>query len=154
MSESQNKNPNSVSMLHLEVVGAVFFRRGPEILVFRRQSHDRGGGQWEFPGGKVDPGETLEEALIREIYEELGVAGKCLKALGSRVHEYPKRSIRLSLFLFEPEAWNFCLTDHQALAWVDLEQSKTLEWAPADIPWVSPVFAEVEIELKRRSGEQ
>jgi mutator protein MutT len=121
-------------------VGAVIFREGPEVLAFQRRPNDRGGG-WEFPGGKCEGLESLEQALLREINEELGVAGKILISLGSMIHHYPQRSIELHLFVFEPDSWNFKLQDHQALVW--LSESKALQWnwVAADFPWIPKVFA-------------
>lgn len=148
MEQSQKKNPNILQNPPLDVVGAVIFRKASEVLAFRRKAHDPGAGQWEFPGGKIETGESPEQALEREILEELGVSGKCLRALGSLVHDYPQRSIRLSLFLFSPASWNFSLSDHDGLVWVDREQSKGLEWAAADVPWLEKVFTAVEkVEL-------
>lgn len=128
-------------------MGAVFFREGAEVLAFRRKAQERGGGHWEFPGGKIESGELPAAALEREILEELGVSGRCLRALGSMIYDYPQRSIRLSLFLFQPETWNFQLSDHDLLVWVDKAQSGSLDWAPADIPWLEKVFDCVKAEL-------
>lgn len=148
MQESQKKNPSHSQIPPLEVVGAVFFRAGAEVLAFRRKAQQRGAGHWEFPGGKIEPGESPSAALEREIFEELGVSGRCLQALGSMIHDYPQRSIRLSLFLFQPAAWNFRLSDHDLLVWVGTAQRASLDWAPADIPWLDKVFASVKAELQ------
>lgn len=127
----------------LDVAGAVIFRwttHGPEVLAFQRLASDVGGGHWEFPGGKPEPGESLERAICREIEEELGVPGKVILALGSKVHQYVERSICLHLFLFQVNSWSFALSDHQALVWLDEGQTKKWDWAGADVPWVAEVF--------------
>ena len=135
----QNIRPQKESPL--EVVGAVIYRKGPEILAFQRSASDIGGGKWEFPGGKRELNESFEEALVREIREELGVEGQIRDSLGALTHHYPQRSIELHLFLFEPNSWSFSLQDHQALVWLSEKKAETWDWAEADIPWLAKVFA-------------
>ena len=84
-------------MKPLEVAIAVIERSG-EYLITQRMQGDSFAGYWEFPGGKVDPGEALETCLYREIQEELGISitvGPCLKVVE---HRYPSRMVRLHCF--------------------------------------------------------
>lgn len=84
-------------MDRLDVVAAVV-RRGDAILVTRRRDEPGAPGQWEFPGGKVEPGEREEEALAREIREELGCDAGVGRLLLRHVHRYPGREVSLAFY--------------------------------------------------------
>jgi 8-oxo-dGTP diphosphatase len=81
----------------VRVVAAVV-RRGDRILVTRRHGHAERGGRWEFPGGKVEPGEGEAEALVREIREELGCALRVGPLLARTDHRYPDLHVELAFF--------------------------------------------------------
>lgn len=119
----------------VEVVGAVIVRDG-KILCAQRGAGGPLGGKWEFPGGKIEPGEDARQALVRELDEEL----RCEVAVGDYVtcttHDYPFGTVTLTTFVCtlmsgEPE-----LTEHQAIVWLGPPELLTLDWAPADIPAV------------------
>ena len=80
----------------IEVVGAII-KDGGKYLVGRRAAHKTQGGLWEFMGGKIEPGETPEEALQRECREELALEIEGLRIIDSVIHEYPEKTIRLTL---------------------------------------------------------
>lgn len=84
-------------ILIVRVVAAVIRNRG-RILITRRPQNVHLGGLWEFPGGKVEPGESLPEALAREIEEELGIHVNVTRRVASIEHCYPGRSVRLYFF--------------------------------------------------------
>lgn len=112
------------------MVAAVVFRDG-RYLVTRRQQGTHLAGYWEFPGGKVDPGETEPQALVREVLEELGV-GCSVGALVLRTtHHYPERSVTLAFYA--------CTLDDeprpvlgQDMRWVEPGALGGLEFPPAD----------------------
>ena len=81
----------------LDVVAALF-RRGDSFMICQRSPHKARGLLWEFPGGKVEPGETPEQALVRECREELGVAVSVGSEYASVIYEYPDVTIRLAVF--------------------------------------------------------
>ncbi len=94
------------------------------------------GGLWEFPGGKVEAGESAEAALHRELMEELGCTVEITQSLAPFEHAYAWGSIRLIPFVCklsagspEPHAH-----EHAALAWVTCEELKSYDLAPADVP--------------------
>jgi 8-oxo-dGTP diphosphatase len=122
----------------IEVVGAVIIRDG---LVFCVQRGPYGSlaGLWEFPGGKVEPGEEMGVALAREIQEEL----LCHVAVGERVtttaHNYDFGLVRLTTFYCELLDEEPLLTEHASELWAGPEQLAGLNWAPADIPAVDIV---------------
>ncbi len=90
--------------------------------------------KWEFPGGKIENGETPESALIREIKEELSVEIETGQALGSVKFNYPGKSIELIPFLALIKSGEISLTEHQAFRWLQKDELQSLDWAEADIP--------------------
>jgi len=126
---------------HIHVVGAVIVRDG-EVLCARRGPGGAMAGLWEFPGGKIEPGETPREALAREIVEELA----CEVAVGALVEETTHAGdiglITLTTFWCElrGEAMPM-LTEHAELRWLRPAALRELEWAPADVPAVARIQA-------------
>ena len=113
------------------VVAAFIQNEEGLILLARRPQGKKRGGLWEFPGGKVEEGETLEEALAREIEEELGVRPKVGKLLATVEHQYPEVAIRLFCF----QAWlpqEPRPLEGQELGWFKKEEVEALPLAPAD----------------------
>ena len=80
------------------VVVAAIIRDGNRVLLTRRRQDAHLGGLWEFPGGKVEEGESLEEALVREIFEELGMTIRPGKLYFEKEHVYPDRTVHLHFF--------------------------------------------------------
>jgi len=81
--------------LPLEVVAGVVFNDDGQILINQRTQPAQFAGQWEFPGGKIEPGETLHQALCRELAEELGIRVLDSASLISITHDYPHATVRL-----------------------------------------------------------
>lgn len=119
----------------IEVVGAVIVRDGLVLCVQRGRDGELP-DLWEFPGGKIEPGETRGAALSREIREEL-LAEVCVgEHIVTTVHQYPFAEVTLSTFYCVLLSSGVTLTEHQAMAWLLPSELKTLEWAPADVPTV------------------
>jgi 8-oxo-dGTP diphosphatase len=108
------------------------------ILLARRPEGKKMAGLWEFPGGKMNPGETPEAALIRELREELGieVAGNCLGAFTFASHAYPKFHLLMPLYLCRRWRGTPQGREGQALAWVRPEKLSEYKMPPADLPLV------------------
>jgi 8-oxo-dGTP diphosphatase len=122
-------------MKPLEVVCALIVDRKGRILACQRNSEASLAGKWEFPGGKIEPRESAELALKREILEELEVTISILKPLSVVKHKYPGLEIELSPFLCEiigAEAPN--AVEHSQIRWVNLAEADEIDWAEADIP--------------------
>lgn len=120
----------------IEVVGAAIMDDDGRVLIVRRNPGDTGGGRWEFPGGKIDPGETAEEALVREIREELSVEIEELRDLGRVRHEYDHTVIHLRVYRARIRSGTIRLTDHDALEWLAPEKLDPLRLIEADRPFV------------------
>lgn len=120
------------------VVCAIILRDG-RIMLAQRPPDKKLGGLWEFPGGKVEPGESAEAALHRELQEELGCAVRITETLASFVHAYDWGRIELIPFICEltAESAEPHPHEHTALAWVEREQLHSYELAPADVPLLS-----------------
>lgn len=110
--------------------------RGEEVLLAKRAPGSRLGGLWEFPGGKVEPGETGEAALHRELEEELGCRVRIKTAMPVVRYAYDWVEIDLSPFVCEllPESPPPRAMEHSALAWVSWQDVLKYELAPADVP--------------------
>lgn len=121
----------------VDVVCAVI-RRGEQILLAQRPPGKRLAGLWEFPGGKVDAGEAPEEALHRELMEELGCEVEVLQAGPPVLHEYDWGWIRLFPFVcvLSPGSAEPHPHEHTELIWVFQKNLERPDLAPADVPVV------------------
>ena len=118
--------------LVIEVVGAII-KDGGRYLVGQRAAHKTQGGLWEFMGGKIEPGETPEEALARECREELALEIEGARIIDSVVHEYPENTIRLTLLECRPKAGSVPQAlEHQVIRWVTQKEMRTMPFCPAD----------------------
>lgn len=117
----------------INVVAAIIKNGEGKILVTQRNFKKSQGGLWEFPGGKIEKGETREEAIIREIKEELTIEINVESYLGEKVFEYPEKSINLIALNCRVKSGNIYLTEHEEARWVEKEELNSFEFAPADI---------------------
>ncbi len=113
-------------------VVAAFIREKGRILLARRREGDEQGGFWEFPGGGVEAGETLEEALKRELREELGVNVAVGRKIAAVQHRYGDLSIELHLFDARILNGTPSPLSHAELRWVPVEELALYPLAPAD----------------------
>ena len=120
----------------IDVTGAVIVRDGA-VFAARRSEGKALAGLWEFPGGKIESGETPEQALARELKEELLVDATVGDHITTTEYEYDFGIVRLSTFYCSlPADTEPTLTEHAESRWVPLADLNELEWAPADIPAV------------------
>jgi 8-oxo-dGTP diphosphatase len=123
--------------LLLVAAGALIDADG-RVLIAQRPPAKNMGGLWEFPGGKVEAGERPEEALIRELREELGIEVKeaCLAPFTFASHIYPDFHLLMPLFVCR--RWNGTpqMREHTALKWVHPRDLTTWKMPPADLPLI------------------
>lgn len=115
------------------VAAAVVYLDGM-ILITRRAPRQHLEGLWEFPGGKVEPDETLQECITRELDEELGVASVAGEIFMTVTHAYPGGTIELIAILVELQSTQFTLQVHDLYEWVRPNDLLLYDLAPADIP--------------------
>ncbi|MDY7541178.1 MULTISPECIES: (deoxy)nucleoside triphosphate pyrophosphohydrolase [unclassified Cryobacterium] len=123
----------------INVVGAVI-TRGQTILAAQRSSTMSLPGLWEFPGGKIEPNELPEQALIRELEEELLCSAEIGQHVETTEHEYDFGIVILTTYYCSLVAGEPHLTEHSEIRWVPAAELDQLEWAPADIPAVERVM--------------
>ena len=114
----------------IEVVAGVIYR-GDKFLIAQRNKHKAQGGLWEFPGGKVETGETYQEALKREIKEEFNANIKVKDYVGEIVHHYPEKDIKLVFYKAELEG-SIELLEHEDYAFITKDEKEHYEFAEAD----------------------
>ena len=115
----------------IEVVAALIWDKGRFLACQRPESKARG-GLWEFVGGKVEPGETKRQALIRECREELGITVSVGEAFLELTHSYPDLTIHLTVFHASIAEGTPRLLEHQAMCWVTAKEAETMSFCPAD----------------------
>ena len=123
---------------HIEVVAAVI-RRGDCILATQRGYGDFK-DWWEFPGGKIEPGEAPQEALKREIREELSAEITVGKLLKTVEWDYPAFHLTLHCYLCSLACEEMSLNEHEAARWLDAESIYSVKWLPADNDILPLVF--------------
>lgn len=116
-----------------EVVAALLWD-GDKFLICQRPAHKARGLLWEFAGGKVEPGETAEQALMRECREELGVSVSVGDIFLDVVHEYPDLTVHLTLFHAVIVEGSPKLLEHHAIRWITAHQIGQFDFCPADEP--------------------
>lgn len=124
----------------IEVVGALV-KNGDRFLVGQRAAGKSQGGLWEFIGGKIEPGETPEEALARECVEEMALEIENEQVVDSVIHDYPDKTIRLTLIECNPKAGSLPRAlEHQQIKWVTVEEMRSMDFAAADNELIARVF--------------
>lgn len=129
-----DNNPKTTKK-HISVTCAIIERDG-RVLATQRSATMSMPHKWEFPGGKIDPGETAEECLRRELREEIGIAARIRRCLPASTYQYPTFTITLHPFVCAIEEGDIVLHEHEALVWLKPNELRSLDWAEADVPVV------------------
>lgn len=130
-------------MKHIHVTCAIIEQDGL-VLAAQRSADMNLPHKWEFPGGKIDPGESAEECLRREMIEEMGIRVSVGKSLPATTHQYPKFAVTLYPFICSIASGEIVLHEHAAIDWLPPEDLPTLDWAEADVPVIESYLAECE----------
>ncbi|MBQ8994565.1 MAG: (deoxy)nucleoside triphosphate pyrophosphohydrolase [Oscillospiraceae bacterium] len=122
-------------MKTIHVVAAIIHRivDGKEYIFATQRGYGEFKDGWEFPGGKVEPGETPEEAVAREIREELAVDIVVEKYLTTVEHDYPAFHLSMDCFISGIDEGSLVLKEHEAAKWLFLENIDSVNWLPADV---------------------
>ena len=115
----------------MRVVAAIIHDNHNRIFATQRGYGDMKGG-WEFPGGKIEPGETPEQALVREIQEELDTTVVVEKLITTVEWDYPKFHLSMLCYLCHIGKGQLTLREHQAARWLTRENLNSINWLPAD----------------------
>ena len=120
----------SKTLKRIEVVAAII-KKDNEIFATQRGYGDFKGG-WEFPGGKIEEGETPQEALVREIKEELDTVVEVNELLDTVEYDYPNFHLSMDCFICKIKSGDLVLKEHEAAAWLTKETLYSVDWLPAD----------------------
>lgn len=146
MTDKGPANPGEI----VDVVAAVIRDPRGRLFIGQRPAHKRHGGLWEFPGGKVDPGESLATAVVRELKEELGLTATWVAPAPLYARQDPGQPFRI-LFVEADAAGEPELLEHQAVAWVPVPPPGSYPLAPSDAAFVA-ALARGEVSLSRERG--
>ena len=129
-------------MKKIEVVAGVIFWKNLVLCVQRPKNKLHYiSEKYEFPGGKIEVGETKEEALHRELLEELNLSTKIKTFLLTVVHEYPDFELTMHSFICEVDTKELTLHEHIDKKWLKINELTELDWAAADIPIVNKLVS-------------
>lgn len=129
----------------IEVAAAIIENEHDQILIARRKKGKAQGGLWEFPGGKIENNETIEECLKRELQEEMNIQIQPYESFGVNDHYYGSTHIRLYAHKAKYVSGELILVDHDEYRWVFTANLGEYEFAPADIK-----FVEVLVSVSRK----
>lgn len=115
----------------VEVTAAVIYQDG-KLLICQRPEGKNCELLWEFPGGKIEIGETAEQCIIRECLEELGVIIRVHKRLTEVTYDYPNYRVHIHFFICDVVDGELTMKDHNALAWITLDDICMYSFCPAD----------------------
>ena len=124
-------------MKTVRVVAAIIINDGKVFATQRGYGEFKDG--WEFPGGKIDAGETPEEALVREIKEELDTEVEVKELLETVEYDYPKFHLSMDCFICKIKAGELVLKEHEASQWLTKETLDSVEWLPADLELIEKI---------------
>ena len=122
-------------MKTIRVVAAVIKavdKNGKTVIFATQRGYGEFKGGWEFPGGKIDAGETPEEALVREIKEELDTEVEVNELLDTVEYDYPNFHLSMDCFICKIKSGDLVLKEHEAAAWLTKETLYSVDWLPAD----------------------
>jgi 8-oxo-dGTP diphosphatase len=114
----------------VRVVAALILNQDKVLATQRRYGEFKDG--WEFPGGKIEPGETPEQAIKREIREELATDIRVEQPLTTVEYDYPTFHLSMECFICKVEQGNLTLLEHEAAKWLSYDELDSVDWLPAD----------------------
>ncbi len=126
----QRKDSIQDEMKTIRVVAAIIINDGKVFATQRGYGGFKDG--WEFPGGKIEPYEAPEDAIIREIKEELDTEVEVIELLDTVEYDYPNFHLSMDCFICKIKSGDLVLKEHEAAAWLTIDNLYSVEWLPAD----------------------
>ena len=130
-----------------EVVAALIWK-GDKFMICQRPAHKARGLLWEFVGGKVEPGETKEQALIRECQEELAVTLSVGDTFMDVIHEYPDLTVHLTLFNATIAEGEPVMLEHNDIRWITPSEIPNYDFCPADVEILERIMERHDITIE------
>lgn len=124
----------------MKEVTAAIIRDGDKILICQRGADDECALLWEFPGGKREDGETLEQCIIREIYEELELEIRVLGVFTESTYHFNGKEIHFTVYNAEVIGGSLKLNVHNAAEWITVDELGKYEFMPADVEFVEKIL--------------
>ena len=121
----------------VRVAAAVIIDKGRVFATQRGYGEYKDG--WEFPGGKIEPGETPEEAIVREIKEELDAEIEPVRLIDTVEYDYPGFHLSMDCYLCRLKSENIVLKEHEAAKWLDKSSLYDVGWLPADLGLIEKI---------------
>ena len=126
-----------IYMKTIRVVAAIIIENGKVFATQRGYGEFKDG--WEFPGGKIEPNETPEVAIVREIKEELDTEVEVVELLNTVEYDYPNFHLSMDCFICKIKSGDLVLKEHEAAKWLTKETLGSVEWLPADLGLVGEI---------------
>lgn len=129
-------------MKTIRVVAAIIKainEKGEPIILATQRGYGEFKGGWEFPGGKIEEGETPQEALVREIKEELETEIFVGELIDTVEYDYPSFHLSMDCFWTEVVSGDMVLKEHEAAKWLTIEELDSVEWLPADVTLIEKI---------------
>ena len=128
-------------MKTIRVVAAIIIEKEKVFATQRGYGEFKDG--WEFPGGKIELGETPETAIVREIKEELDTEIEVVKLLDTVEYDYPQFHLSMDCFICKIKSGDLVLKEHEAAKWLTKENLDSVDWLPADLSLVEKIRCEM-----------
>lgn len=125
----------------IDVVAGVIHRDG-KVLIARRNDDKHMGGLWEFPGGKIEEGETPQQCIVRELFEEFCINVEAGEFIAESIFDYGEKTVRLLSYGVNYVSGDFVLNDHSEIRWIEKTEFENFEFAPADLPIIEKILHE------------
>ena len=128
-------------MKTIRVVAAIIIEKEKVFATQRGYGEFKDG--WEFPGGKIELGETPEAAIVREIKEELDTEIEVVKLLDTVEYDYPQFHLSMDCFICKIKSGDLVLKEHEAAKWLTKENLDSVDWLPADLSLIEKIRNEI-----------